>query len=217
VRETPFGPVAFERMSIAETEARARRRLRDAQRERELAASEIGPLTLPAPPPDAPRLGAGEIAARRAGSRNRATGILLHRVLELWDGASDVDALLRQLAVEAAADDDAIARVRRRLGTIARSPTWLRIARAETVGRELPLRFVENGALVERRVDRLIRENGREIVIDYKSGAAEEARVARDREQVARYCAAIRALTGRDCSGMLWYIDVEQDRVVEVP
>jgi ATP-dependent helicase/nuclease subunit A len=217
VRETPFGAVAFEKMSVAETEARTRRRLRDVQHERELAISDIVPLTLPAPPPGPPPLGTGEIAARRAGSRNRATGILLHRVLELWDGASDVDALLRQLSLEAAADDDAVIRVRRRLGTIARSETWLRIARAETVGRELPLRFVENGTLVERRVDRLIRENGQHVVVDYKSGVAEAARVARDREQVARYCRAIGELTGRACSGMLWYIDVEQDSVVEVP
>jgi len=127
-----------------------------------------------------------------------------------------VEPLLQQLASEAAANGEAVLRVRRRLATIARSPMLQRIARAETIGREVPVRFVEAGTLVERRIDRLIRENGGEVVIDYKSGLPEPVRMEKDRAQVARYCRAISEITGRACAGVLWYIDVERDQTVEV-
>ena len=91
------------------------------------------------------------------------------------------------------------------------------IARAETIGREVPVRFVEQGTLVERRIDRLIRENGRETVIDYKSGIAEEERVEKDRVQIERYCRAISDITGRECSGLLWYIDLDTDVAIRLP
>ena len=57
---------------------------------------------------------------------------------------------------------------------------------------------------------RLIREDGRDIVVDYKSGSPKES----DRAQVAAYCAAISAITGTPCSGLLWYI--EEDQLVSV-
>ncbi len=215
VRDSPVGPVAFEKLVIGGTGARVRRRLNDPTLERTLATTEIVPLEI-ATPPAVATLTSGEIAARRAGSRNRAAGILLHRVLERWDGRADVEPLLQQLASEAAANADAELRVRRRLATIAKSDMLQRIARAETVGREVPVRFIEEGTLVERRIDRLIRENGAETVIDYKSGIAEEARVQKDRDQVARYCRAIAGITGRPCAGVLWYVDADCDEIVEV-
>ncbi len=216
VRETSVGRLAFERIDVQSTAARVRRRLRDAALESQLLASEIVPFEALTPIAVDSRLTSGEIAARRAGSRNRAAGILLHRVLELWDARSDVEPLLRQLAAEVAADEESASRVQKRLATIARSPTLQRIARAETIGRELPVRFVEEGTLVERRIDRLIRENGRELVIDYKSGAPDPERVVKDRAQVERYRRAIAAMTGRECGGVLWYVDLETDEVVEV-
>jgi len=137
-------------------------------------------------------------------------------VLERWDGRTDVEPLLQQLASESAANADAVLRVRKRLSTIARSSTLQRIANAETIGGEVPVRFIEEETLVERRIDRLIRENGSEVVIDYKSGRAEPERVEKDRVQDAHYCHTISEITGRDCSGLLWYIDVDHDAVVEV-
>ena len=91
-----------------------------------------------------------------------------------------------------------------------------RIRGAETIGSELPLHVVEDGVVTERRVDRLIREAGRIVVIDYKSGAAAPERVARDRRQVAAYCAALERITSQPCSGLLWYIDLERDEAVDV-
>ena len=216
VRDTGIGPVAFERVEIHAADTRKRPRLHDAKLEAELASSPIVPVEIASPSDVAETLSVAEVAARRAGSRNRAAGILLHRVLELWDGRSDTEPLLRQLAIEAAADADSLTRVRKRLATIVRSPMLQRIARAETVGREVPVHFVEEGTLVERRIDRLLREDGGDLVIDYKSGTADPKRVARDREQVERYCRAVAAMTGRPCHGALWYIDLEGEQVVEV-
>jgi len=218
VRATPIGAVAFvgQTLPSVPTDKSVRRtRLNDAALESELASGPIVPCEIPQPIPIA-TLDRGEIAARRAGSRNRAAGILLHRVLELWDGASDHEPLLQQLARESAADIDAVARVRQRLATIAKSDMLLRIAKAETVGRELPIRFAENGVIAERRIDRLLREKDRELVIDYKSGIADATRIVKDRDQVARYCTAVAAITGRPCSGAIWYVDLERDEVVEV-
>ncbi len=104
-----------------------------------------------------------------------------------------------------------MARVRQRLAVVAQSPTWQRIARAETLGRELPL--LTDSVNV---IDRLVRENGSELVIDYKSGEPTAERLEIDREQVARYCEAVSRITGRVCGGALWYIDDEHDRWVEV-
>jgi ATP-dependent helicase/nuclease subunit A len=220
VRETVVGPVAFEKVEVHAAGTRTRARLRDAALEAELASSPVVPLTVASPDAVAETLGVAEVAARRAGSRNRAAGILLHRVLELWDGRTEVEPLLRQLAVEAAADTDAVTRVRKRLATIARSPMLQRIARAETIGREVAVHFVEEGVPVERRIDRILREQvdgaPRDLVIDYKSGTPDPQRVTRDREQVEHYCRAVANITGHACVGALWYIDLESDEVVEV-
>ncbi|HEV7241164.1 MAG TPA: UvrD-helicase domain-containing protein [Thermoanaerobaculia bacterium] len=215
VRMTELGPIAFEKVEVRESSARARRRLHDVALEAELATAEIVPCDIPSPEAPTETLTSAEVAARRAGSRNKAAGILLHRVLELWDGKSDVEPLLQQLSAEAAADVDAVTRVRRRLNTIARSETLRRIARAETLGREMPIRFVEEGITVERRVDRLIRESDRDVVIDYKSGTPEATRASKDREQVARYASAIAAISGRPCVGLVWYVDLESDQVIK--
>jgi ATP-dependent helicase/nuclease subunit A len=216
VRDTLIGPVAFERVEIHAADTRKRPRLHDAALEAELASAEVVPIEIASPSGVAETLGISEVAARRAGSRNRAAGILLHRVLELWDGRSDTEPLLRQLALEAAADADSLTRVRKRLAVIARSKMLQRIAKAETVGREMSVHFVEDGNLVERRIDRLLREESRDLVIDYKSGTPDPQRVARDREQVERYCHAVAAITGRACGGALWYVDLDTDEVVEV-
>jgi ATP-dependent helicase/nuclease subunit A len=220
VRDTLIGPVAFEKVEIHAAATRTRPRLHDAALEAELASADIVPVEIPSPASVTETLGIAEVAARRAGTRNRAAGILLHRVLELWDGRSDTEPLLRQLALEAAADADALARVRKRLATIGRSSMLQRIARAETIGREFILHFVEDGTLVERRIDRLLRETidgvSRDLVLDYKSGTADPQRVHRDREQVERYCQAVSAMTGRACAGALWYVDLENESVVEL-
>jgi hypothetical protein len=152
------------------------------------------------------------VLALRARSQKRGAGILLHRVLEIWDGRAPIEPLLKSLAAEQGVDAATATLVSKRLGIVAKSGTFLRISNAELLGREVPL-LTPNG---ERRIDRYVREGGNDLVIDYKSGQPSERRIVDDRGQVANYCAAMTAITGRPCTGLLWYIDVDVDRAIEV-
>jgi ATP-dependent helicase/nuclease subunit A len=197
--------VAYVRLSGDEAVAAPlRRRLRDARLEAELATGPIVPLAVATPEAVVPL---PESYRLRAGLRNREAGILLHRVLELWDGALPIESLIAEAANEVGASSEAVARAKSRLGNIEQSATMQRIARAETVAREFHLRL--GGTTL--RIDRLIRENGREIVIDYKSGTPKPD----DQAQVAEYCQALERLTGRACEGLIWYLD--DDVAVVVP
>jgi ATP-dependent helicase/nuclease subunit A len=205
-------PIAFERVTGEGAGVRTRRRLADAALEAELSSSPIAELSLPpaaALPELVPR---GDVITRRASAQKRGAGILLHRVLELWDGRAPIEPLLKSLTAEQGADAATVTLVRRRLAAVARSATFQRITNAELLGREVPLLT----AAGERRIDRLVREGDIDLVIDYKSGQPAEERLARDREQVANYCAAMSAITGRACKGLVWYIDVDVDRAIEV-
>ncbi len=207
VRQLAIGPVAFERIAAAEQELR-------------LASGAQEPLArcvIPVLAPMVTKLSRAEIAIGRASALNRAAGIVLHRVLERWDWQSDVEPLVRAIAIEQAADEETLSLVRRRLATAGSSEMFRRIASAETIGREMPISFLdENGTLVEKRIDRLIREDGTDTVIDYKSGEAAAERLEGDRQQVGVYCRAVERLTGRPCRGALWYIDAENDVTIDV-
>ncbi|HEU4522331.1 MAG TPA: 3'-5' exonuclease, partial [Thermoanaerobaculia bacterium] len=203
-------PVAYEKMAIRDITRRAARRLHDATLEQQLASGTIvdALITTPSAVPSVSH-------AEAASAKNRTAGTLLHRFLERWEAGGDAEALLTKLAAESAAAPRITALVRKRIASLRKSGTLARIEQAETIGRELPIQVVdERGQVVERRIDRLIRENGREIVIDYKSGAPAPERLARDREQVARYCRAVEAMTGRPCEGWLWYVDEDRDELV---
>ena len=208
-------PVAFEKMTLRDVARRSSRRLHDEALEQSLIAGPIVGVSLPSPALPPTRLSPAEAAMARASSKKRAAGTLLHRFLERWDGKAAVDVLLAKLGSEAAATPQVLALVRKRIAVLRQSPALLRIERATTIGRELPIRFIdETGRVVERRIDRLIRESGVEIVIDYKSGAPDEERLQRDRDQVAQYCRAIARMTGRPCRGLLWYVDADHDSLV---
>jgi ATP-dependent helicase/nuclease subunit A len=196
--------VAFERMAVRAAGARKRRRLIDPELEAELASGPIVPLSIAMPP----EIERAEIPVRR----DRTPGILLHRVLELWEPGRDPHAPVDIAASELGASSEAIAQVTQRLRTITTSDIFRRISAAETIGREVPLRIDENGTIADRRIDRLVRENGRELVIDYKSGVPSDEH----KLQVRRYCDAIARITGRPCAGLVWYIDIDSDRGVEV-
>ena len=216
VRTLPLGgdsvPIAFQRLATDGTGTRIRRRLADAALEAELATIPIVEPSIPAPAALPQILPRGDVLASRARSQKRGAGILLHRILEIWDGHSPIDPLIKTLAVEQGVDVATAALVRKRLAAVAKSETFLRISNAELLGREVPL-LTPSG---ERRIDRFVREGNDDLVIDYKSGAPSEERIADDREQVANYCAAMSAITGRACKGLVWYIDVDVDRAIEV-
>jgi len=207
-------PVAFESVGTGTTTGTTpSARLRDEALEAELREGAIVPLSLTAPDAS-PAWERADAAIARRRSKGRTSGILLHRFLETWDGRSDVDALLRPLAAEAGANADTIGTVRRRIETLRKSAALQRILAADTIAREMPITIVENGEVVQRRIDRLIREDGRYVVVDYKSGRADEARLERDRVQVSQYAAAIATMTGSECTSLLWYIDLESDTLI---
>ena len=205
-------PIAFERATGEGAGVRTRRRLADASLEAELASSPIVEPSLPSPAALPAILPRAEVLTRRASALKRGAGILLHRVLEIWDGRSPIDPLLKSLAAEQGVDGATAALVRKRLGVLPKSETFARITNAEPLGREVPL-LTPNG---ERRIDRLVREGAADLVVDYKSGQPSDERIERDRAQVANYCAAMSAITGRACKGLVWYIDVDVDRAIEV-
>lgn len=205
-------PMAFERVTGEGAGVRTRRRLADAALEAELATLPIVERSLPDAAPLPPILPRGDVLTRRASAQKRAAGILLHRILEIWDGRAPVEPLLKSLTAEQGVDAATAALVRKRLAVLARSETFVRLTNAELLGREVPL-LTPNG---ERRIDRLVREGDNDLVIDYKSGQPSEERIERDRVQVANYCAAMAGITGRTCKGLVWYIDVDVDRAIEV-
>jgi ATP-dependent helicase/nuclease subunit A len=208
-------PIAYECVVTEGGGVLTRRRLIDARQEAELATMPAVEPSLPAPATLPDILPPADITIRRSSAQRRGAGIVLHRVLELWDGKTPVEPLLLSAAAEEGVDDATITLVRGRLAKIAKSKTFLRIARAETLGRELPLIIDRDGSAVERRIDRFLREGEHDLVVDYKSGQPSETRLIADRDQVSRYCAAMTAITGRPCQGLLWYIDVDVDRAVE--
>jgi len=210
-------PVAFERMPARDLGDRKRGRLVDADLESTLASGEIVELQLAGGLKPAATLSRSDVLAARGGAANRSAGILLHRILERWDGKSELWPLIEALAGECAADGDAIEKVKRRMATVERSAMFQRMARCETTGREMPIAFVdESGAIVEKRLDRVIREGVIDTVIDYKSGEPTPERLERDRQQVALYCRAYERLSGRPCRGALWYIDDTNDVTVDL-
>jgi len=169
------------------------------------------------PPADIEKLPVAAARRKLAGSRRRSGGIILHRILERWDGTlQSLDGLLDALSVEQRFERSD-PELRKRLEKLAASPLMQRIRSAETVGRELPIYFLDSsGAPRAGRIDRLLRENRSWLVVDYKTGPAYEARLEEDRIQVQRYCEAMKTMTSAPVTGILWYIGPESDEAVEV-
>jgi ATP-dependent helicase/nuclease subunit A len=215
--DLPIGiSIALEKVAPLDSMKTAATRLKNENLEAELAAGAI--VACEPPLPETPELlPRADAAIAKNALANRGAGILLHRVLERWDGTSDIAPLLDALSVELAADPRAIELVRRRLAVVSASAVFGRIAKAETIGREMPIAFLDDaGAIAQKRIDRLIREADADTVIDYKSGAPDPSRLERDQEQVRGYARAIAKMTGRQCQGLLWYIDTENDVAVDV-
>lgn len=158
--------------------------------------------------------------ARRAiaAEASRPAGILLHRVFEIWNlEPATLARAIDAAAVELGSDLADVARVRRRLMRLAPSATLARVRAAQCAGRELSI-YVPgpNGSPVERRIDRLAGENGGYLVVDYKSGSPTTERTEKDRAQVEAYCEAVARMSGAQCRGLLWYIDDDADRAIDV-
>ncbi len=210
-------PVAFERVIVPPAADRVRTRLADPLQETTFRSSAPVAVSIATPPPLDNLLSAADSAAQRGGARRRAAGSLLHRVLERWDGRSPFAPLLAALAAEQGADADTAALAARRMQTVAQSETFRAIAGGETLGREMPLAFLDDrNNVVQKRIDLLVRLDGEDVIVDYKSGQPSDERRGRDREQVELYCRAMSRISGRPCRGLLWYIDVDGEETVRV-
>lgn len=143
---------------------------------------------------------------------------MLHRVLELWDGsASELESVIAAVSKEQRVDAPTVAKVSARISIAAKSPFFATVRSAKTVGREWPIHYIgPGGELVEARIDRLLAIDGEHLVLDYKTGSPDPERLQKDRAQVERYCEAISRLTGTPCRGVLWYLDLENDTLVDV-
>ncbi|MEO8217640.1 MAG: UvrD-helicase domain-containing protein [Acidobacteriota bacterium] len=182
-------------------------------------ANEHEEFTAPEETPALPvPLTPAKTAARRQAARNKSGGILLHRLLEIWDGRqTSLAPLLEKLSIEQQVDSATKARVRQRAVTLSGTPFFKTLMTAQTVGREFPVFFAtEQGDMLTGRIDRLLLVGDRYVVVDYKSGRSDPGRLERDREQVRRYCAAVSKITSKPCEGVLWYVDDERDEVVKV-
>ncbi|MFA6956679.1 MAG: UvrD-helicase domain-containing protein [Thermoanaerobaculia bacterium] len=157
------------------------------------------------------------VEQRLAAARYRDRGSMLHRVLERWDGdEAKLPPLVEALRVEAALDTRDAAIVADRVKALRLSAGWQGIDAMETIGREVVLHAAKgSGASEELRVDRLLRDAGGLVVLDYKSGHPDEWRLEKDKSQVRRYCEIVTDLAGEPCRGLLWYVAADAERIVE--
>ena len=121
----------------------------------------------------------------------RDFGSLVHRLLE-WvpldetDGAraSRVRAMALALAPSFGLGEGAAHRAGEQVERVLSMPVVERARRAARVWRELPLWFPDGASLVEGQVDLVFEEDGKLVVVDYKSDAIADAQAL---EQAAHH------------------------------
>lgn len=131
-------------------------------------------------------------------------GDLTHRVLELADAgaASDLKRLARVMAARRGLGDDYVEASVELVSRALDSPLFReRLPRARQVYREMPFAFDLEGILCEGVMDLVFVEDGRAVIVDYKTDevTAEEASRAaeRYRPQVGLYALALERILGR--------------------
>ncbi len=168
----------------------------------------------------AERAEAGAPAAPREDARR--VGLIVHAALETWNLRDD-GALLegahhaaRRLAAEqaavgparAAAEVSAAAEI---LSGFLRSALCSRLARAEVLGREVPILHRDaSGRTWTGACDLLLREGGPIVVVDYKTDVVEKDAAALAetyRAQIDIYLRAVRAaFRDQDVRGEVWFL-----------
>ena len=132
-------------------------------------------------------------------------GLVLHRILSEVRTADDLDKVVRQLDFEGCFADPYYREQVRNLvrkafeNQQARgwfSPRW-------TVINECTIVYEEDGAVKERRPDRVITDGEQTIVIDYKTGYKQSDDY---KQQVSKYMELLEQMGYQNVSGYLWYI-----------
>ena len=141
-------------------------------------------------------------------------GTVVHLTLEtveLTAGPDDVARVARAAAKIVGAPDDEAEAAGAAANSALAHPLFVRARMAEERGdcrREVPITSFDGDELVEGVVDLAFREEGRWIVVDFKTDAkgAATASLAGHRAQVATYARAIEQATGEPASGVLLFV-----------
>jgi ATP-dependent helicase/nuclease subunit A len=214
---TPAGEieVVFETVPAGEVEPRASSPLRNPsllpllERPREAPVAMSPPVPAELPP--------GEVAAKRAAARKKRGGVILHRILELWDGdASTISGVAAAVVREAGGGEELLRDAVARMRTIARSETARSVFGSGRAMAEVTLHVAAGEGVAEKRIDRLVESGEGYLVVDFKSGKPSAERKAKDREQITAYVEHVRAISGRPCRGAAWYVDLDHDELVEI-
>ena len=147
--------------------------------------------------------------------RSRQDYILLgnlgHQVLSVIHTEADVDGALRSLSQQGMMTPSQERELRRLFAAAFGSPQvagWF--DGSWTVYREATILERRDGALCERRPDRVMMKDGETLVVDFKFGRPR----AQYHEQVTEYMALLRRMGHARVKGYLWY--VREARVEEV-
>ncbi|MBS0168928.1 MAG: UvrD-helicase domain-containing protein [Nitrospira sp.] len=139
-------------------------------------------------------------------------GTMVHRLLQHWDFAGDVDTQLAALTITSLASEGqeqhaVLNEIRQLLQTFAASAPYARLRHATVIGREVPflLPWNEGRQILEGVVDVLYRLDGKLWIADYKTDMipADQAPLRAEvyREQARLYQAAVARSLGEPVAG----------------
>ena len=133
------------------------------------------------------------------------TGTVLHALFSTILTADDVDGALKSLELDGVLYDENISRektgamIRKRLQTPV-VKDWF--SGRWTVLNECSILSVENGKVTEHRPDRVMKDGGQMVVVDFKFGKPKEEH----RRQVRQYMDLLHTMGNGNVKGYLWYV-----------
>ena len=151
-----------------------------------------------------------EAALMRNRPRGPRFGTLVHAVLATVSLDADEQTIARTAETHARiinAPADEIRAAARVATAVLRHTIMQRARSASSVRRETPVSWVQDdGMLIEGVLDLAFEEDGRTVVVDFKTDHELSAGEARYRAQVQQYVSAVARATGREAHGILFRI-----------
>jgi ATP-dependent exoDNAse (exonuclease V) beta subunit len=122
----------------------------------------------------------------------RALGTAAHAMLERWDFGADppIDAVLREFCPRLALREAYRNALSEMAAGFRESPLWPRLSASAALAREVPFSWVADGMTLRGKIDLLL---DHDLIVDYKTGARDDARHARHVLQLQLYAAAAAA------------------------
>jgi ATP-dependent exoDNAse (exonuclease V) beta subunit len=151
-------------------------------------------------------------------------GTLVHRLLELHltgqIARDKIEQTARRLAADTGLSDASAASAAQLVTGALKSPTIQRLRSAKRVSFEVPFTYIDQGAIVEGRIDALAEEDAGILLVDFKSDAVdpgdEPARAEHYAPQMRAYASAVAASAGRPAREALLFF-LRTNRTVPVP